>query len=150
VAAVLAGAGLLLLLAGYLPLLPAVAGQLRVSGALACFLLAQLWVVGRLTLGPAAPPSSRTRVWLEFRDLFGAFWSLRVAERWNDVAAQRQWPMLLGWRGFYGLEPATPEGICPPDAMEEGDRVLHSLLRRFVSRDWIARRAGGEVDGDED
>ncbi len=150
VAAVLAGAGLLLLLAGYLPVLPAVEGRWRAIGSLTCFVLAQLWVVGRLTLGPGDTPNVRTRLWLEFRDLFGAFWSLRVAERWNAVAAQRDWPMLLGWRGFYGLEPATPEGVCPPDAMEEGDRVLHSLLRRFVDRDWIARRTGGKTAGDEE
>jgi hypothetical protein len=143
VAALLAGAGLLLLLAGHLPLLPTVDGPVRSTGSLACFLIAQLWVVSRLTSGATTTPDPRTRLWLEFRDLFGAFWSLRVAERWNAVAAERHWPMLLGWRGFYGLEPATPEGVCPPDGMEEGDRALHSLLRRFVDREWIARRTGG-------
>ena len=163
VAAVLGCAGLVLLLSAHLPFVSphlvsssldsvgaldssgaldslGAAGKGRAVAGLSCFLAAALWVVWRLARGLPNVADPRTRLWIEFRDLFGAFWSLRVAERWNGVAAERQWPMLLGWRGFQGMEPATPEGGAPLDALHDGDRTFHSLLRRFVDRDWIAQR----------
>jgi hypothetical protein len=144
VAAVFGCVGCLLLLANHLPLLPALAGRARVLACLVCLVLAGCWTTWRLVRGLPGVGDARTRLWIEFRDLFGAFWSLRVAERWNAVASEREWPMVLGWRGFQCMEPATPEGVAPAEAFPEGDRTLHSLLRRFVDREWIAERGGDD------
>ena len=70
------------------------------------------------------------RLWLDFRDLVGTLWALRVAERINTASAQCGWSARLGWHGW------TLDGP-PPAAME---RSLRMLLRRFVSPQWIDQR----------
>lgn len=76
------------------------------------------------------------RVWIDFRDEFGLVWGRRVADRINTSAAMYDWPVKLTWRGFRprGPEPATAESI---PAIEDS---LRTLLRRFVSPEWIDRR----------
>jgi hypothetical protein len=70
------------------------------------------------------------QLWLDFRDLVGALWALRVAERINAASAQYGCSARLGWHGW------TTDGERPP-ALE---RSLRMLLRRFVSPHWIDER----------
>jgi hypothetical protein len=78
------------------------------------------------------------RVWLDFRDLFGAIWALRVAERFNAASTMQGWQVWLGWSGLIVGDEQT-EGPPPPveEAMHDQLRIL---LRRFVSPEWIAER----------
>lgn len=109
-------------------------------GLLAIVLACGLQAVGLPRARTAA--TRLDRVWLDFRDAFGVVWSLRVAERINAATALTGWPTTLGWRGF-----RTPDGSPAivsemPAAVEESFRTL---LRRFVSSDWIDRRLANET-----
>jgi len=166
-AALLAGLAQLTWLAGYLPgvEVPRV-GHLSLGGlALAT---AAIWLARR-------PRSCRwirknsgcrrlghepiDRVWLDFRDAYGALWALRVAERFNASAVSHGWPARLRWQGMRLAEgvkrqesgvrsqkragngedgrsvPVAETNVTP--AMRQN---LKSLLCRFVSPEWIAER----------
>lgn len=136
------------LLADYLPLLvwPKCDWLPRAGLAL---LVAAFWMVA---MGWPGRRKSQgvDRVWLDFRDAYGMVWALRVQERYNATAAKDGWPVRLGWRGMMGVGPAvgidTVATRSPDRAAGEIDppgpelRGLTSLLRRFVSREWIAQR----------
>jgi hypothetical protein len=80
------------------------------------------------------------RLWLDFRDHFGLFWSLRVQERINAAASQSAWPFELTWTGFRNRQTAAPLPQIDP-ALEPALRTtFKGLLRRFVSHEWIAQR----------
>lgn len=87
-------------------------------------------------------PSPADRVWLDFRDLLGAMWSLRVMERINAAGTQLNWPLRLRWGGWTGKPHAADETIEMPPAMLRSWRML---LRRFVSPEWIDRRLSPPV-----
>ncbi|HZZ74198.1 MAG TPA: hypothetical protein VFE24_18325 [Pirellulales bacterium] len=96
-----------------------------------------LWLLSR----PARRRPPLQRLWLDFRNLYGAAWSIRLEQRFNATAEQAAWPVRLGWRGFSatGAEaerPAAGVDRLPPAAQQE----FRSLLRRFVSPAWIERR----------
>jgi hypothetical protein len=76
------------------------------------------------------PGRSLDRLWLDYRDLIGALWALRVAERINAASRQSGWQARLGWNGWTISGPTSP-------AFE---RSLRMLLRRFVSQAWIDHR----------
>jgi hypothetical protein len=95
--------------------------------------------------GPACPgdPSRPTGqavaavidpAFLALRETLGAAWSLRIAERFDTVAAARGWPCRLR---FGGLE----SGGDPLDTFWHRDalRAFRALARRFVSDAWLAR-----------
>jgi len=97
------------------------------------------------------------RLWLDFRNSFGLFWSLRVQERMNAASAQHGWDVELGWRGFRRREEALkPEAQAkepsdsPSLALQSSEPALRTtfkgLLRRFVSGEWIAERMGQSLD----
>ncbi len=108
----------------------------------------------------ATNESGFDRVWLDFRDAYGALWGLRVAARFNQSAQQLGWGVRLGWRGLEAT--VGPHGdrsrgrVSPrlvfasrrdvatcldPSRHEQAMRqVLQSLLRRFVDADWLAAR----------
>ncbi|REK15829.1 MAG: hypothetical protein DWQ37_08405 [Planctomycetota bacterium] len=75
------------------------------------------------------------RVWLDFRDAFGVVWALRIMERMNASTRMYHWPVALGWTGFHAVEGDAVTDI--PPAVEES---LRTLLRRFVSPEWIDAR----------
>jgi hypothetical protein len=75
------------------------------------------------------------RVWLDFRDAFGVVWSLRILERMNASATMYDWPVTLTWHGFEPRASATH--VDTPSILEESFRTL---LRRFVSPEWIEAR----------
>lgn len=72
--------------------------------------------------------------WFAVRDTFGAAWSLRVAERFDQLAEARGWPVRLR---LSGIEPADVP--FPSGWQRDATRALEALLRRFVSRPWLAR-----------
>jgi hypothetical protein len=104
------------------------------------------FIVAALGLAAAGVPPARNarvpldRVWLDFRDAFGTVWALRVMERMNAAAAMYGWPVALNWSGFVERESAQADGDFPP-AIEDS---LRTLLRRFVSPEWIDRRLAAE------
>ena len=82
------------------------------------------------------------RPWLDFFNCFGAFWGLRVAERYNALAAAQNHRARLGWFGFEADDGTAVTGNLEPSAIAN----LDSLLLRFVSVDWISRRRIGTRD----
>ena len=137
-------AGQMALVAPYLPatqcLLPG--AQAPLSGLLAIVVAGGLLASGLPRGAPAAKPLDR--VWLDFRDAFGAVWALRVAERINASAAMHGWPVVLGWRGFRDRENGGPAEAVPEIAADN----LRTLLRRFVSPAWIDARLGERASED--
>jgi hypothetical protein len=117
---------------------------------------------------PRTAQSRLDRVWLDFRDSFGAVWALRVAERMNASSAMYGWPVTLAWRGFQpsgataGVNPSGAATGLPssgqarsgspshaagrpptsPDIPAAVEDSLRTLLRRFVSSAWIDERLG--------
>ena len=77
-----------------------------------------------------------TAPWLTFRDVYGLAWPLRVAERFNTTAAAQAWGVRLGWNGLEPPEQSAAETAFSTEMAGNFD----SLLRRFVSREWIARQ----------
>ena len=104
----------------------------------------------RPSLAPAGTFAAAVEpAFLGFRETLGAAWTLRVAERFDAIAASRGWPCRLL---FDGIHPAdTPiDGPWQRDAQ----RALGALLQRFVSIQWLRRhawpaRAGGRLARDE-
>jgi hypothetical protein len=99
-----------------------------------------LATVARRISSPAAQPLDR--VWLDFRDAYGLVWSLRVLDRVNATGTLCMWPIRLGWRGFYRVDSPLLE---PADELDESTLsavadTLRTLLRRFVSPEWIENR----------
>jgi hypothetical protein len=101
------------------------------------------WAVA---LRPTRADNAYDKLWFDFRDSFGLFWSLRLIERVNDTAKQANWSFDLGWGGFRTKAEFKPLGKLPPEVDAALRNCLQGLLRRFVSREWIAQRLGGEVE----
>jgi hypothetical protein len=71
---------------------------------------------------------------LALRETLGAAWALRIAERFDTVAAARGWPCRLT---FAGLE----TGGDSADASWHRDalRAFQALARRFATDAWLSR-----------
>ena len=84
------------------------------------------------------------RVWTEFRNAFGLVWSLRVMERMNSTAELSDWQNELTWYGF-------EKKVAEIDSEQHGEveRAMRTVLRRFVSPEWIETRHGS-LDTNED
>lgn len=136
--ALLCGAAQITLLGAHLPVLRHSFGP--ASTAMALTLIAAaiglLMAQRRVARKPIIPED---RLWLEFRDVFGALWALRVQQRINETASQRQWQVALGWHGFRGraTQQETPRQIGENQA--EIQQALRTTLRRFASTQWIDR-----------
>jgi len=95
----------------------------------------------RSPAGPAGPAGhlinmadAINRPFLALRETLGAAWTLRIAERFNTVAATRGWPCRLRFCGF-------ESGGDPADTFWHRDalRAFQALARRFVTDIWLAR-----------
>jgi hypothetical protein len=111
-----------------------------------------LLAAGLLVVSWVARPRRQLNVhpynvlWLEFRDLFGSLWAVRLQQRMAESAARFDWKRSIHWTGFT-VDQAAQNATCneSSDADKELDhpemeRTFKSLLRRFVTHDWIARR----------
>lgn len=144
-AAVLLGVGEVALIAEYLPFGNRTASPSRELFGLAC-LVAAIGAAFGIAQLRVRTERSIERLWADFRDAFGAVWTLRIAERLNASAQLHRWPVEFSWGGVAvvgrGDEPSTDRGLASleTDLQHRIERELRSYLRRFVSHDWIARR----------
>jgi hypothetical protein len=78
---------------------------------------------------PRTGSSEFDRLWLDFRDRYGLFWSQRVREQFNHAAQHAGWVVRLAWRGLHRTSQAA---IAPADqsAMLE---TLRKALQRFTT-----------------
>ena len=58
-------------------------------------------------------------------------------ERMNAAATMYGWPVQLAWSGFIAARRRSADALDAPPAVEDS---LRTLLRRFVSREWIDER----------
>jgi len=115
------------------------AGMLLVGGLLAA-VQARTSRVGQARRSDQVPTSGHAVAalvdppFLALRETLGAAWTLRIAERFDTVAAARGWPCRLR---FGGLE----SGGDPGDTFWHRDalRAFRALARRFVSEAWLSR-----------
>ncbi len=146
----------------HLPLLPSVNAEwLGLVGLGLLFLSAILLRVRARTATPVEmkdrPLADLGHVWSEFRDWFGAVWSLRVMERMNASSQMYRWPVRLEWDGFVWRssdESPTAHQELSAREREAIELALRTLLRRFVSAEWIevrlsATRSTGDFDAPE-
>lgn len=94
------------------------------------------WLATLRGHGPG-PFTTPNRLWLAFRDRYGAFWALRVLEQTNHALKHANWQARLSWFGF---EDFKGEGTAPREA--ELMERLKSLLRRFIPGEGIRSNAG--------
>ncbi len=100
------------------------------------------WILIAAGLPGRKPRMPLDRAWLDFRDAFGVVWALRILERMNASAKMYDWPLTLSWQGFCPRASAAC-GDVPP-VVEESFRTL---LRRFVTPDWIDARVSTSRQG---
>lgn len=142
VAATLVAAGQALLARRFLPFADQSPGAPGAGlDALAACLVAAGAALAAL---PGARRSAAGAAWIDppflaLRETLGAAWALRIAERFNAVAAARAWPCRLG---FAGLDRGSPaDGPWRADA----ERAFRAIARRFVSPDWLRRHAAPDA-----
>ena len=75
--------------------------------------------------------------YLALRETLGAAWTLRIAERFNTIAASKGWPCRLSFAGLEIQQQGAGYG-WERDAV----RSCRSILRRFVSPEWLEREGG--------
>ncbi len=126
-----------MLLAEHLPLVRYRIPDGAWPAAAVCWLLGVSWLAW-IMARPAQAELEYDRWWRDFRDQFGVLWALRVAERWNAVAAANSWPFRLRWSGFQPLAAADdPARLAAEPTLRQS---LVNLLRRFISQSWLAAR----------
>ncbi len=145
-AALLAFVGQLALLAPYLPLIARWSsewadGPVRPLFGTALLVGSVLSATYHRRPTVDAPPLDR--LWLDFRDLYGTVWALRVAAAINASSATHGWNTTLVWSGFcISDDPQTAfdEAAMTPETAHAVRQSLCSHLRRFVSAEWIDER----------
>lgn len=144
--AILFGGGQLLMLADSLPIVREFVDASPVIFGFSCCATAAV-IATQLAVRGAAVRGSLDAVWRDFRDAFGLLWALRVAEQINLAARSSNWPLSLRWHGFTDERGQTLDwDSLPPDARKLLRQVVHNLLRRFVSQEWIAARTDDAID----
>jgi hypothetical protein len=142
VAAALVTVGLGILARPVLPFSGAVAGESVALEQAGCWVAAvgaavaaaqsAFLPVRAATAGPLAARIERP--FLALRETLGAAWALRIAERFNDLAAQRGWPCRLSFGGLdVGGDPR--DDAWHRDAL----RAFGALARRFATPAWLRR-----------
>jgi hypothetical protein len=136
--ALLGGIGQLSLFGPFLPwpLSGVMPGRAEVGWLCLSVAVVAALLIGRLR----RPAPSLDTLWRDFRDAFGAVWSLRVAEQLNETARRNGWPVQVGWHGFDMADKTAPLAELTQEQRRAFRQSLANLLRRFVDQDWIARR----------
>ena len=152
-AATLVTTGEVVLVRGFLPLMPAAVAEapLPIGEAVATAAVAAGAVIAAVQSALASrrsrssgagpvPAAQVARAYDALRETLGAAWTLRIAERFNTVADERGWPCRLHFRGLAA-------GGDPADTAWHRDavRALRALLLRFVTNDWLARHQWPET-----
>ena len=114
------------------------------SGQLACAICLTLAAVAAAfafhrLFSRSAATTGVDRVWLDFRNSYGAVWALHIAERFNTASRAANWNIILQWNGLQ--HPPNRDG--PPHDEEVAaaiEQSLRNLLRRFVASEWIDAR----------
>ena len=78
------------------------------------------------------------------RETFGAAWTLRIAERFDELAIARGWPCRLRFADGLAVGPAVATATAAVPAADwprDARRALRALLLRFVSPAWLERHA---------
>ena len=68
------------------------------------------------------------------RETLGAAWTLRLIERFDQLATRRGWPVRLTFNGVEFTQDKKSLNWQPDAA-----RAVEALLRRFVSTGWLKR-----------
>jgi len=79
-------------------------------------------------------------VWLDYRDMFGGMWALRIKERINQSATMYDWDLRLTWTGFVTADGSKLPEELPARTQEILHQHFYNLMRKFVPRDWINTR----------
>lgn len=82
------------------------------------------------------------RVWIDFRNSFGAAWGLRIIQRLQETSRLRGWGVNATWQGF---ATNTGEQSLSRETAAHVEQALESLLWRYVSKPWIATRMQRDV-----
>jgi hypothetical protein len=138
VSALFYGAAQVIVAASYIPF------EYAVSSPCLAALLYWTIAAGWAAFAARRKPRAKTEVdllWLDFRDMYGLVWGLRIAERLNAAATQHGWPVEFTWGGMLVK---TESGTLDEATGHRIERELRSHLRRFVSHDWIAERMPSE------
>jgi hypothetical protein len=144
--AILFGGGQLLMLASSLPFVRELVDRSPTIIGFSCCAMACI-VAPWLAVRKCKANGSLDGVWRDFRDAFGLLWGLRVAEQINIAARSSNWPLKLRWRGFVDERGAALEFSSLPEATRKSLlQVVENLLRRFVSREWIAARMDDAIE----
>jgi hypothetical protein len=91
-----------------------------------------------------APPAGVDRVWSDFQNSFGIVWARRIMEHFNQEAHHKQWQVRLDPGGLSH----TDDSAARPRGLDEGERFMRWLLRRFVDEEWINARTAPPQSSD--
>ncbi|WP_156512900.1 hypothetical protein [Planctomyces sp. SH-PL62] len=87
------------------------------------------------------------RIWVWFRDRWGAAWGSRIRDQFNRSAVIADWPFRLTWRGLEAVSDSTGSDVA---AEAQAEATLRGLLRRFAEPERLDRAAGaGRADRDQ-
>lgn len=148
VAAALITVGQVILARPVLPFSTVAAGESLLLEAAACWLTAlgaclaaaqSVWFPA-ISTAPSPAVARIEQPFLALRETLGAAWTLRIAERFNDLADARGWPCRLS---FGGLE----VGGDPLDDSwhRDAQRAFGALARRFATPAWLRRHGAREA-----
>jgi hypothetical protein len=128
--------------------LPLVGFALGAGGALAALALADVAILLATAGIPrrGKPTHPLDRLWVDFRDAYGALWAMRLAERLNAVARQSGWDAALHWEGFTRADGTGKAADLSPQIVTTLQHCLNNLLRRFVSARWIESRVRDKLE----
>jgi hypothetical protein len=88
-----------------------------------------IWAADARSRRPEKRPPCMERLWLWFRDRWGAVWAIRVQDRFNRSAEILGWPIRLGWQGVIG---APGQSQATPAVPEAAASAFRGLVRRFA------------------
>lgn len=114
------------------PVVDAIGAGMAAGGSLLAAV--QSWSGGRRGRSSSGTAAGIDAAFMAVRETFGAAWAVRIAERFDAIAASRGWPCRLS---FAGLRVADDAG--GGHWQRDASRAFRALARRFVSDAWLSR-----------